>query len=63
MCLYSYDITLQVEPANDPDESGLNLHQRDGSFLQQREILAIISGDPGQNLPLSEQPCLVGSEG
>ena len=35
---------------------------RDRNIVQQREVLAIVSGDPGQDLPPAEQPCLVGGE-
>src|SRR3546814_1551534 len=58
----SFDIGSKVEPAHDANLAVQNLHQRNRHFAFGRKVLAIVGGDPDQDPPLTERPCLIGSE-
>src|SRR3546814_14703430 len=57
----SFDIGSKVEPAHDANLAVQNLHQRNRHFAFGRKVLAIAGGDPDQDPPLTERPCLTGS--
>src|SRR5690242_1691385 len=61
--VFSFDIALQVEPADDADLMVLCFYQSNRRFSVGREVLAIVNGDPDQDPPLTEQPCLIGGDG
>src|SRR3546814_945479 len=56
----SFDIGSKVEPAHDANLAVQNLHQRNRHFAFGRKVLAIVGGDPDQDPPLTERPCLIG---
>ena len=61
--MFFHDIELQIETAHDPDFSGDGLDQRDGRFAVLSQMETVVCGNPDQDPPLSEQPCLIGGDG
>src|SRR5687768_1161269 len=62
-----YPFDLEVEAAHHPDLGAgfvpADLHKRDRNGLVGRKMEAPLCGNPDQNLPLAEQPCLIGGDG